>query len=283
MLTAQKQRLEADLVRARERLEGTQRDLTGPLARFNRLVPVAVSRVIDAILANPPSPQALDLTLNVVSEAAIVLERSVVSRPFPDVVSDARAGRIPMSELERALVSCPSLRGAKQDRTLWLASDGDVVGHQLLRFAEGELDLVVVDAQTPDHCVHFPVERLSHLRLLAEAVAVEAAATRWAGVPFDTLVKYPANRVLVRGENLRNLVWTDHANRPFFAVFTADDALDAFLAQSPDLGEPVERRWMSGHALFPVLSKLELGGIIVNPAGPGGSRVFNRGTLGALA
>lgn len=282
MLTAQKQRLEADLVRARERLEGTQRDISSPLARFNRLVPVAVAQVIDAILAQPTSPQALDLTLNVVSEAAAVLERSVVARPFAEVVTEARAGRLPMTELERALVSCPSLRGAKQDRTLWVATDGDVVGHQLLRFAEGELDWVIVDAQTPDQCVHFSADRLSRLRYLADAAAVEAAATRWSGVPFDALVKYPAYRVLLRGDNLRNLVWTDHSGRPFIAVFTTDDALDAFLAKSPELGEPVERRWMQGQALFPILAKLDLAGFVLNPAGPAGSRVFNRGTLGAL-
>ena len=74
-----------------------------------------------------------------------------------------------------------------------------------------------------------------------------------------------------------------HSGRPFIAVFTTDDALDAFLAKSPSLGEPVDRRWMSGQALFPSLAKLDLGGFVLNPAGPGGSRIFNRGTLGALA
>jgi hypothetical protein len=46
--------------------------------------------------------------------------------------------------------------------------------------------------------------------------------------------------------------------------------------------EPVERRWMPGSALFAALAQLELAGFVLNPAGPGPSRVFNRGTLGAL-
>jgi hypothetical protein len=282
MLTAQKQRLEADLVRARERLEGTLRDASAPAARLNRLVPLVAARVVEAILAQPTSPQALDLTVNVVGEAAAVLERAVVAQPFPEIVAEARAGRLPMAALERALAEYPSLRAARQGRTLWVATDGDSPAQDVLRFGPDDVELLVVDAQTPDSCVHFSGERLAELRRLVDGVAVEEAAIRWTGVSLDALVKYPAYRVLLRGDNLRNLVWTDHASRPFIAVFTTDDALEAFLARSPEMTEPVERRWMPGSALFAALAQLDLAGFVLNPAGPGPSRVFNRGTLGAL-
>jgi hypothetical protein len=271
-------------VRARERLEGAQRDLGGAGAgeKLGRLTAVAMGRVIQAIVANPTTARDFDLTVGVVCESAELLERSVVARPFPEVVREAKAGKIPSEALERALLECPTVRVSRQERTLWVATDGDGAADECLLRGQEDLEWVIVDAATPETCVHFSAEHLPRLRLLAEIVATERAAISWSGVPFDRLVKYPFYRVLVRGESLRNLVWTDHAGRPFIAVFTADDALDAFLAQMPPLGESVERRWMPGGALFPALNRADLGGFVLNPAGPGPSRIFNRGTLGAL-
>lgn len=282
MLVAQHQRLQADLVRGRERLEGTLRDQASPAVRLGRLLPPAIQRVVDGILARPQTAQALELTLGVVVDAALQVERGAASRPFAEVVADAKVGKITPAALERAVVEHPSMRAALHERTLWLATDGDRPGFEVWRYVDGEVDWVVVDAAVPESTVHFGREQLSRLRLLADAVALEAAATAWSGVPLDSLVKYPAYRVLARGEPMRNLVWTDHGGRPFVAVFSTDDALDAFLAQKPDLGEVLERRWMPGALLFAALSRLDLGGFVLNPAGPGPSRIFNRGTLGAL-
>lgn len=282
LLVGQKQRLEADRVRARERLEGAQRDLGEASDKLGRLASSAVVSVIQAILANPSSARDFDLTLGVVSEAAGLLESSVVTRSFAEIVRAVKAGAMAPSVIERALLECPSVRASRQEHTLWLATDGEARADECLLREKDELEWVVVDAATPETCVHFGAEQLPRLRLLAEAVSTERAAITWSGVPFDRLVKYPFYRVLVRGESLRNLVWTDHASRPFIAVFTADDALDAFLAKTPPLGEVVERRWMPGGVLFPTLARADLGGFVLNPAGPGPSRIFNRGTLSAL-
>jgi hypothetical protein len=282
LLLAQKQRLEADRVRGRERLDGVQRDLGGAGEKLGRLTASAVGRVIHALVANPTSARDFDLTVGVVSEAAELLERSVVARAFPELVREAKNGVIPAQALERALLECPTVRVSRQEATLWVATDGDGAADECLLRGQDDLEWIVVDAATPETCVHFSAEHLPRLRLLAEAVSTERAAVAWSGVSFDRLVKYPFYRVLVRGESMRNLVWTDHAGRPFIAVFTADDALEAFLAQVPPLGEAVERRWMPGGVLFPALSRADLGGFVLNPAGPGPSRIFNRGTLGAL-
>ena len=66
------------------------------------------------------------------------------------------------------------------------------------------------------------------------------------------------------------LMAPDTKGRALAAVFTADDAYDAFApdAKAQAGADPVQRLQLSGVALFNILQKLQIDGIVFNCAGP---------------
>lgn len=132
---------------------------------------------------------------------------------------------------------------------------------------------VSVNPFSPDG-LHFGPERLDGLREWAEALGVEAALAT-AGETGDGLdvIRDFGRYYVVMLEGTHLALAPDARRRRFGAVFTATDALGAFLRRSR--AADAQPLCLPGGALFAMLQTMSLDGIVFNSAGPGPARAFS--------
>jgi hypothetical protein len=131
------------------------------------------------------------------------------------------------------------------------------------------LHRVNLDMHSP-HATHFYEQQLPMLGAWARITEVELALTvpdRF-GDPVDVIRRFDEYRVLVqRDGGSRGLVMApDSRGRSLAAIFTADDLIDAFVAEvEGDLEGALEIEHKTGVELFGELAPLGLDGVVFNP------------------
>jgi hypothetical protein len=137
------------------------------------------------------------------------------------------------------------------------------------RLPEDAVDKVTID---PGTALKFSWggDRLAVLRGWARTVRAEVALADPDAVvdPFAVLAGYDGYLMIAReGLDGHELVLAPDEHRNLAAVFTADDRADEFIeAMRAALGEAPARMRYSGADLFALLERLQLDGLVFNPA-----------------
>jgi hypothetical protein len=138
------------------------------------------------------------------------------------------------------------------------------------------VDQLWIDPLCP-HDIYYDTGQLGRLRECAAALAVETALAglRQGEAPDGALKlvrNHPAYFIAVAQIDgvPRMLLAPDAKGRMLGAIFTTDDAYDAFLphAKAQAGAADVQRLQMSGVALFAALARMQLDGIVFNCDGP---------------
>jgi hypothetical protein len=120
------------------------------------------------------------------------------------------------------------------------------------------------------HAFRYKGEQIPLLRAWAEVATVELALLapdRFAN-PFAVLRRGESYRILIRklGDERDWVMAPDAHDRTLAAVFTADDTIDAFIAQvESELEGTLEIVTQSGTDLFRAVDALDVDGIVFNP------------------
>lgn len=152
------------------------------------------------------------------------------------------------------------------------------------------VDRIWIDAFSPCD-IFYGREHFGRLRGFVRALAVEEALT---GLRHGTAA--PGALGLVRDYDGYTVPVTLRDGKPSFvpapdaegrslaAVFTADDAFDAFIPDAKVFagGNEVQQVQMTGAALFDTLRRLPIDGFVFNCAGPGAPAAFARAVAGIV-
>ena len=136
-----------------------------------------------------------------------------------------------------------------------------------------ELDEIWIDPAQPEP-IFYGKEHFERFGELAAAIEIEKDLTQLrAGSSSDgacvRVRDYPAYRIVVNRVDNRLVMAPDQEGRILAAVFTAEDACDAFLDEaSIQNGAQLEPLIYCGKDLFELLSKMDLTGIVFNCSGP---------------
>ncbi len=181
----------------------------------------------------------------------------------------------------QAYADCLATVGAEALGAHFITTAGDALFANL----PDEVDVIRVNAYSPPE-LRYRGDQIPALRQWARAVKVER--TLATPQPDLGLVKrFDAFYVVLQrleGEGRALTLAPDKRGRKLAAVFTAPDALDAFLRDQGDGGlkfEPVTVK-TPGHILFDDLQHLPIDGIVFNCAGPVAPRLFVAGFAKAV-
>jgi hypothetical protein len=150
-------------------------------------------------------------------------------------------------------------------------------GGWVFRLPLEQVDFITIDPYSP-HMVSYGKELFPRLRDMADALEVEAALQelRASAAPREGLISviksYAAYSLIVHklGEEKVLALAPDERNRTLAAVFTFDDALDAYSGEAREMypqGELIQVP-ATGELLFRQLLTMELDGIVFNCSGP---------------
>jgi hypothetical protein len=131
-----------------------------------------------------------------------------------------------------------------------------------------------------DDAQSYSGEELGALGVWAEIVAVERAveAPETCEDPFLALCSFSRYLVVARdgGQAPDLMMAPDDAGRQLLAIFTAEDAVDAFVRETGTDGVATT---LSGEDLFFALRDLPIDGFVVNCCGPTATRAFAKGVI----
>lgn len=136
-----------------------------------------------------------------------------------------------------------------------------------------ELDEIWIDPAQRE-AIFYGKEHFERFRELAAAIEIEEDLTqlREGNSSDGACVRvraYPAYRIVVNRIGNQLVMAPDQQVRALAAVFTAEDACDAFLDEaSKQNGTQLEPLIYSGQELFELLSKMDLTGLVFNCSGP---------------
>jgi hypothetical protein len=149
-------------------------------------------------------------------------------------------------------------------------------GTWVFRLPLDEIDQIWIDPLTK-HDIYYEKEQFARLSEIARAVLVEEALVNLrTGTAQDGAIRlvrdyqgYSVAVTLHEGRP-RMLMAPDSKQRALAAIFTADDAYDAFAPEAKtQAGDvPVQQLRLPGEAMFNALQKMKLDGIVFNCAGP---------------
>lgn len=154
-------------------------------------------------------------------------------------------------------------------------------GTQIFSVLEDDLAGIEINPMS-EHAIHYVTEHIPVLKHWSRAIRLEQAldTVDVDETPLGLLKDYDAYVLVLRktGEESAQLVLApDEQGRSLAAVFTAEDALDAFfdtvLAEADF--EPIPVR-VGGEQLFAQLNALPLDGIVFNCSGPSFPRAFGK-------
>lgn len=150
-------------------------------------------------------------------------------------------------------------------------------GTWVFRMPTDGIDFIAIDPGSP-HDIAYGKEHFAKLKRIADAIEVERAladlrsgdTTKQGLIP--TVRDYPRYIIPIRKTAEGNMLGLapDDKGRALAAIFTNDDAFDAYLGES-ESGEPesmLVRLDLSGQELFAQISKMGLDGIVFNCCGP---------------
>ncbi|MFT6143601.1 MAG: hypothetical protein ACJAZO_001505 [Myxococcota bacterium] len=132
--------------------------------------------------------------------------------------------------------------------------------------------------------LHLPAAEFGTLVAWARAIQLEHALVEPSQIddPFSFFHDFDSYYVVVadQGAGEQVVMAPDRKGRTLFAVFTALDAVQAFVAErGTKAGENVRVLTFSGGKLFATLSERELDGIVFNCAGPVAPMAFQPGFI----
>ena len=166
-----------------------------------------------------------------------------------------------------------------------------VPGALLLGALDDKIDLVVIDPMGNDpknpQTINYLRELHALLKQIAHETAFELLACDWSRLQLAPFRDYKF--WLQNGPGGPQMFSVrDGYGRQRAAVFSSEAALDAYITAhaTPEQAKtwaPDLRFLIPGDALFAGLAKTPAEGFILNPAGPGRTRAFNRKTLERLA
>jgi hypothetical protein len=136
-----------------------------------------------------------------------------------------------------------------------------------------ELDEIWIDPAQQE-AIFYGKEHFERFRDLAAAIEIEEDITQLReGNSSDgacvRVRSYPAYRVVVNMIGNHLVMAPDQQGRTLAAVFTSEDACDAFLEEaSKQNATQLEPLIYSGQNLFEILSKMDLTGMVFNCSGP---------------
>ncbi len=162
-----------------------------------------------------------------------------------------------------------------------------VEGKAVFRFLEPSLDRLTLDPHSP-HSLSFEAGDIMQLRRWAVVGRLEDMLTdpEQEEDPWTIMRRYPWYQVLLEGETEADhamILAPDSEGRRLAAIFTTDDATQAFLDQ---VGDQLEGRaaiaTSTGEELFVSLKQLDLDGMVFNCCGPTATRAFGIGVLDVI-
>lgn len=204
----------------------------------------------------------------------------VPGRPAPPGESTFK--RIPLNPGEAHLClfsDAEALRAAR------LESGDDAFGRDFVEapgaavFAQAEADVHYVQLNPhSEQALHFKPEQFEMLRRWSEILGMERLIDEVVHKPhgYGRLKGFEGYTVLLRQENGRTRIAMapDTKGRALVAVFTAPDAVDAFITQhGAQAGEPL---LIGGADLFERFAAMPIDGFVFNCAGPLPPRAFAR-------
>lgn len=200
----------------------------------------------------------------------------IPGRPGPS--GEPQLGLLRTESGERVLVAFRTRAAATQAQVA-----GDVGGVLVASgshvFRLRGFDRVDIDPGT-ELAGSFAGEDLAALAAWAEIVAVERAieAPETCENPFEELRRFSRYLVLgdATGDGPDLMMAPDSAGRTLLALFTAEDALEAFLHETGATGVATT---LSGDDLFFALRDVELDGFVVNCCGPTATRAFSKAVI----
>ena len=208
-------------------------------------------------------------------------------------VSEAAAGEmLQQGQIPRVMFS----RDAQGVSRLFIFSDGDAYseyrkaanmteeqyflsakGTWVFRLPTDEIDYIAIDPASP-HEIAYDRNLLPRLKEMADAVEVEAALSDLRASTGTTeellplVINYQGYRVAIgkQGDSHYIALAPDEKGRKLAAVFTSDEAIDAYTEQAKQRFPGVELKWLGlpGVQLFEQLAKMRIDGIVFNCEGP---------------
>ncbi len=190
--------------------------------------------------------------------------------PHVGVLRDADGTRVLVAFRTRAAATAAQVSG---DVGGLLVASGSHV-FRLRGFDRVDIDPGSEDAES------FSGDELGALGVWAEIVAVERAVESPETVddPFFALRTF--SRYLVVGQDAEDapdlMLAPDTAGRKLLAVFTSEDAVDAFVRETGATGVATT---LPGDELFFAMRELPIDGFVVNCCGPAATRAFAKGAV----
>jgi len=217
--------------------------------------------------------------------SGLALMRTLVSHPtwYVPVSESEAAEMLATNSASRIMFN----RNPDGVNSLLLYSNGDqykgpgqhfltTAGTWVFRLPLDGIDQIWIDPNTP-HDILYDKEQFARLREMADAILLEATllGLRQGSAPEGSLRQvrdyrnYTVAAAVVEGRP-RMLMAPDNKGRTLAAIFTFDDVYDAFLpdAKAQAGAAQIQQMQLSGEALFNVIQKMSLDGIVFNCSGP---------------
>lgn len=135
---------------------------------------------------------------------------------------------------------------------------------------DNDITVVNINPHSPNE-IHYKAQQLPRLRQWAKILEVEQVLDQilQTGQGLPIVRNFEDYFIVIHPDKSIGLA-PDAKGRRLVAIFTADDTLDAYLAQCG----PAQEYILPGQQLFPALTQMALDGLVFNPCGPIPPRAF---------
>lgn len=155
-------------------------------------------------------------------------------------------------------------------------------GHRVFASVGSDIDALDLDPNV-EGGMRWNRSAISDLVAAVRVGALSATVQHWAWVDRSLIASFDAYWALMQGDEPCALSLRDAGGRSFVPVFTAEDAVQAFVAAYAL--QTGDARWttVAGGPLFSTIADRDVDGVWIDPAGPGRGRRFDRAFARLLA
>jgi hypothetical protein len=151
----------------------------------------------------------------------------------------------------------------------------NIFGYNAWEAVDDDVDFVNINPFSP-HEIHYKKDQIPMLREWGRIIRVEQAIDTILSTDkgYDIIKAFPSYYIgmIHDGDSSYIALAPDDKGRELAALFTTDDAADAYLEQNGQ--DDVQLRVMDGATLFDALSSTSLDGMVFNCCGPIRPRAF---------